>query len=193
MDRIIKFFDTKIIEFILIFLGIYIVLYILNINIHLIVTISLFCAVFYYRYINRENEKKIILTKKKNEMFNNNLPSKLNEHDQILNFLYFINDFKQYNQQIYDDLLINLNDFLTLITDYQIIQGTKKKLMEDVIFDTKHKILDGLSSFIYSFNNSPVLRNKLNESINKLNEILNEYISKEKIVIDNINAFNNYL
>lgn len=193
MERLIKFFDRNIIKLVLIFIGIYIVLYILNVNIHLIVTLVLFGIVFYYLWNTREEEKSMILTNRKNEKFDNKIPAVLNKYDDILNFLYFISDFKQYNEKVYDDLLINLNDFFSLIEDYQIIQGTKKKLMEDVIFDTKNKILDGLSSLIYSFNNSPVLTKKLNESIQKLNDILNQNIKKINIKIDYIDAFNNYL
>lgn len=193
MERLIKFFDRNIIKLVLIFIGIYIVLYILNVNIHLIVTLVLFGIVFYYLWSTREEEKSMILTNRKNEKFDNKIPAVLNKYDDILNFLYFISDFKQYNEKVYDDLLINLNDFFSLIEDYQIIQGTKKKLMEDVIFDTKNKILDGLSSLIYSFNNSPVLTKKLNESIQKLNDILNQNIKKINIKIDYIDAFNNYL
>lgn len=193
MERLIKFFDRNIIKLILIFIGIYIVLYILNVNIHLIVTLVLFGIVFYYLWSTREEEKLFILTNKKNEKFNNKIPSVLNKYDDILNFLYYISDFKQYNEKVYDDLLTNLNDFFSLMEDYQIIQGTKKKLMEDVIFDTKNKILDGLSSLIYSFNNNPILTKKLNDSIQKLNDILNENIKKLNIKIDYIDAFNNYL
>jgi len=193
MERLIKFFDRNIIMLVLIFIGIYFVLYILNVNIHLIVTLILFVIVFYYLLITREQEKSVILTSKKNEKFDNKIPSVLNKYDDILNFLYYISDFKQYNEKVYDDLLTNLNDFYSLMEDYQIIQGTKKKLMEDVIFDTKNKILDGLSSFIYSFNNSPVLTKKLNDSIQNLNDILNQNIKKLNIKIDYIDAFNNYL
>ena len=193
MERLTKFFDRNIIMLVLIFIGIYIVFYILNVNIHLIVTLILFSIVFYYLWSTREQEKSVILTNRKNEKFDNKIPSVLNKYDDILNFLYYISDFKQYNEKVYDDLLTNLNDFYSLMEDYQIIQGTKKKLMEDVIFDTKNKILDGLSSLIYSFNNSPVLTKKLNDSIQKLNDILNQNIKKLNIKIDYIDAFNNYL
>ena len=64
--------------------------------------------------------------------------------------------------------------------------------MDDVIFDTKNKILDGLSSLIYSFNNSPILRKKLEKSVDMLNNILNEYINSLNIKINSIEGFNNY-
>jgi hypothetical protein len=192
MERIIKFFDRKIIENILIFTTIYIVLYILNVNIHLIFALLLFGAIFYYLYMNREEEKSSILTRKKNEKFDNKLPAIINKYDDILNFLYYISDFKQYNESVYNDLLININDFLSLCEDYDIVEGTRKKLLEDVIFDTKNKILEDLSSFIYSFNNSPILEKKLDNSIEKLNFILNRYIQNLNINIQSIDAFNNY-
>lgn len=187
MERVIKFFDRKIVEMVSILIGIYIVLYLLKIDVYLITTVILFALYFYYRYTERETEKNIILNRKK-EPFKNEIPSIINKYDNIINFLYFISDFKQYNEQVYDDFLINLNDFFTLYEDYQVIPDNKKKLIDDVIFDTKNKILDDLSSFIYSFNNSPILRQKLEKSIDMLNNILNEYINSLNIKINSIDG-----
>ena len=192
MDRIKKFFDRKIIELSMVLLGIYIVLYILKVDLHLVITAILFICYFYYLYTTRENEKSIILTRRENEPFQNKLPSTINNYDDIVNFLYFINDFKQYNEQVYDSMLININDFLSSYEDYQILEEHNKKLMDDVLLDIKFKILDGLSSLIYSFNNSPKLRNKLNDAINILNNILNRYLHKLNIVIPDIEPANNY-
>jgi hypothetical protein len=193
MDRIKKLFDRKIIELSMVLLGIYVILYILKVDLHLIITGILFICYFYYLYTTRENEKSLILTRREKEPFQNKLPSTLNNYDDVVNFLYYINDFKQYNEQVYDNVLININDFLTLYEDYQILEKNNKKLMADVLLDTKFKILDNLSSFIYSFNNSPVLRNKLNESINLLNNILNRYLQKLEITIPDVEPANNYL
>jgi len=193
MDRIKKLFDRKIIELSMVLLAIYIVLYILKVDLHLIITGILFICYFYYLFTTRENEKSLILTRREKEPFQNKLPSTLNNYDDIVNFLYYINDFKQYNEQVYDNVLINMNDFLTLYEDHQIADIHNKKLMNDVLLDTKFKILDNLSSFIYSFNNSPVLRNKLNESINLLNNILNRYLNKLNIIIPDVEPANNYL
>lgn len=192
MERLKLFFDKNIIELLIILFSIYILFYILKVNLHLIVTLIVFAIILYYKFKIREDEKITVLANTKNEKFKNKMPTILNKYDDIVNFLYYISDFKQYNEQAYAELLVNLNDFLTLYEDYQIIKGTKKKLMEDVIHDTKHKILDNLSSFIYSFNNSPVLREKLNNSIDKLNRILNNYINNLGIKIDNITGANNF-
>ncbi len=192
MDEIIKFFNLNISHMIMVLLGIYMFFYIMKIDILLITTLIVFVIYFYYRYQTNVKETNIILHQKSNEKFKNEMPSLLNKHDDIISFLYFINDFKQYNPDVYNELIININDFLTLYKDYQIIRDEKKKLMQDVIFDTKAKILDNLSSFIYSFNNSPDLRIKLNNSIDKLNDLLNLYINKLNINIDHINAFNDY-
>lgn len=193
MDNILKYFNNKIIEFILVLFGIYTLLYILKVDLAIIVTIILFVLYFYYKYNNREKEKDIILSRIEPEKFKNGLPLTINKYDDIIDFLYYISDFKQYNEQVYHDFLINLNDFFTLYQDYQIIASHKKQLMEDVLNDTKYKLLDGLSSFIYSFNNSPILREKLNNSINKLNDILNNYLLKLEININSVDAYNNNL
>ena len=193
MERIKNFFESNIFEFLPILLGIYIILYLLKLDLYIIITVILFSIYFYYKYNYRNEEKNKIISNNKESKFQNKLPSLINNYDDIINFLYYISDFKQYNEQVYDDLLINLNDFLTVYEDYQIIIGSKKKLYADVILDTKYKILEGLSSFIYSFNNSPILREKLKNSINKLNIILANYLKKINIKEDNINPSNNYL
>jgi hypothetical protein len=193
MDNILKYFNNKIIEFILVLFGIYALLYILKIDLAIVITAILFVLYFYYKYNNREKEKDIILNRIEPEKFKNELPLTINKYDDVIDFLYYISDFKQYNEQVYHDFLINLNDFFTLYQDYQIIAPHRKQLMEDVLNDTKYKLLDGLSSFIYSFNNSPILREKLNNSINKLNDILNDYLLKLEININSVDAYNNNL
>jgi len=193
MENIIKYFNNKIIEFIVVLFGIYALLFILKIDLTIIITVLLFVLYFYYKYTSREKEKDMILSRIEPEKFKNELPSVVNKYDDIIDFLYYISDFKQYNEQVYRDFLINLNDFLTLYEDYQIIPSHRKQLMEDVLNDTKYKLLDGLSSFIYSFNNSPILREKLNNSINKLNDILNSYLLKLQININVVDAYNNNL
>ena len=193
MDKIKKLFDRKIIELSIFLLGIYVVLYILKVDLHLVITAIIFLCYFYYLYITRENEKSYILTRREKEPFQNKLTSTINNYDDIVNFLYYINDFKQYNEQVYDNVLINMNDFLNSYEDYQLLEENNKKLMNDILLDTKYKILDNLSSFIYSFNNSPKLRNKLNDAINLLNNILNRYLNKLNIKIPDIEPANNYL
>jgi hypothetical protein len=193
MDKIKNFFELNILEFIPILIGIYFLLNILKIDIYIIGTIILFGCYFYYRYNLNEDEKVSIINTKKEERFKNVIPSLINKYNDIIDFLYFISDFKQYNQKVYDDLLVNLNDFLTLYEDSSIITGNKKKLYNDIILDTKQKIMDNMSSFIYSINNSPILREKLNISINKLNTILLNYMEKLNIKEDSINPANNYL
>jgi hypothetical protein len=193
MDNILKYFNNKIIEFILVLFGIYALLYILKIDLAIVITVILFVLYFYYKYNNREKEKDIILSRIEPEKFKNELPLIINKYDDVIDFLYYISDFKQYNEQVYHVFLINLNDFLTLYEDYQIVAPHRKQLMEDVLNDTKYKLLDGLSSFIYSFNNSPILREKLNNSINKLNDILNNYLLKLEININSVDAYNNNL
>jgi hypothetical protein len=194
MDEIKKFFESNIFEFLPILIGIYVILYVLKVDLHLIITGIIFIVYFYYRYNFRETEKNNIIISKHPETFQNKLPSIINKYNDIIDFLYYIHDFNQYNNQVYNDLLININDFLTLIEDYTILDNDyKKKYYTDIIIDTKYKILDDLSSFIYSFNNSPILKNKLNNSIEKMNIILSNYIKKLNIKEDDIVGANNYL
>jgi hypothetical protein len=193
MEELIIFFNKNITEMISIFLITYIILYILKVDLLLIVSFVIFGSYFYYKYSVREKEKDMIIKNSHNvEKYKNELPSVIDKHDKIVNFLFYISDFKQYNELVYSSLLVDLNDFLTLVDDYKIIHPNQHKLMEDVLFDTKSKILNGLSSFIYSFNNSLVLRNKLEESIKKLNNILLNYLINLNIAIDHIQPANSY-
>lgn len=54
MDKIKKLFDRKIIELSMILLGIYVVLYILKVDLHLVITAIIFLCYFYYLYITRK-------------------------------------------------------------------------------------------------------------------------------------------
>ena len=192
MDSVFIFLQNNIFQLIPIFIAIYLVLYIINFDLLLMISILIFLLYFGYIYYININDTQKMITKKEVESFDNKLPSIINKYDDIVKFLYYISDFKQYNEQIYDNLIININDFLTLIEDYPILNNEgKRKQSQDIMFDVKLKILDGFSSFIYSFNNSPILESKLNESVEKLNNILNNYLIKLDIHIDNITSFNN--
>jgi hypothetical protein len=190
MDELITFFNKNITEMIMIFIGIYVVLYILNVDLLLIVAFLLFGSYFYYKYLNREKEKDLILKNTNVEKYKNELPYVIGKHDKIINFLFYISDFKQYNEKVYASLLVNLNDFLTLVEDYKIIHPNQHKLMADVLSDTRSAILNGLASFIFSFNNSPALRMKLDDAIKRLNIILLNYLIDLDIAIDHIKPAN---
>jgi ABC-type multidrug transport system fused ATPase/permease subunit len=190
MDELITFFNKNITEMIMIFIGIYVLLYILNIDLLLIVAFILFGSYFYYKYLNREKEKDLILKNTHVEKYKNELPYVISKHDKIINFLFYISDFKQYNEKVYASLLVNLNDFLTLVEDYKIIHPNQHKLMADVLSDTRSAILNGLGSFIFSFNNSPALRMKLDDAIKRLNIILLNYLIDLDIAIDHIKPAN---
>ena len=62
--------------------------------------------------------------------------------------------------------------------------------MADVLSDTRSAILNGLGSFIFSFNNSPALRMKLDDAIKRLNIILLNYLIDLDIAIDHIKPAN---
>jgi len=191
MDKLINFINKEIVILVLVLIITYIVLYLLKIDLYSITTAIILIIYISYKYITDLKEKEVIVKKTK-EVFKNELPTVIDKYDDIINFLYYISDFKQYNEQVYNDFIINLNDFFTVYDDYQILKPNKQKLMTDILLDTRKKILNDLSLFIYSFNNSPILRGKLDLSIEKLNIILNKYLNKLNIDINSVDAFNNY-
>jgi Ca2+/Na+ antiporter len=88
MERIKNFFESNIFEFLPILLGIYIILYLLKLDLYIIITLLLFSIYFYYKYNYRNEEKNTIISNNKESKFQNKLPSLINNYDDIINYDY---------------------------------------------------------------------------------------------------------
>ncbi len=135
----------------------------------------------YQNNINNLNQKDKQLVEKIKVIDNNNKNrediGKIKEYNEIVDFLFSINEFYKINQETFEDLIDNLNNFLLIYEDIKIDNKnyTEKYIISENI---KNNIMNILHSFIYSIGNHYELVNKLNHSCNILNKILNKYLEE---------------
>ena len=112
----------------------------------------------------------------------------------IISLMYNLRKYVQYNIKSYSSCLYNINIFLKICFQANDLEYNLVENYEALII-RKKKILNELSTLIYSIETSTVTYNKLNDSIILLHKLLNSHINiisklfKDKTSnnIDNIN------
>ena len=146
-------------------------------------------SIIYYLRLNQLNDELNDGNKKqeKIKLIKPNI-DKIKYYDDIVNYLYSIQDLYIYNPEAYEEIIINLELFL------EVYENTK---LDNIYYTQYYKIADrvrrtclnNLQSIIFNIGNEMEVKMKLNNAIIGLNEIFNEYmddlynISKEKIEI----------
>jgi hypothetical protein len=125
--------------------------------------------------IDLQNKEKINIISKNNK--NNKDIGKIREYNEFVDFLFSINEFYKLNQQVFEDLIINLNRFLSIYEDIKIDNKnyTQKYITAENI---KNNIMNILHSFIYALGNNYELVDKLNNACKILDNILNKYLEE---------------
>lgn len=140
----------------------------------LILSISI--IYFYKEYDEKINNKNEKIIDDKKEIINDNYYNL--EDNDIINFLYGINDFKFYNEELYNDLIENIQYFLYV---YESNVFTIKQF--DILEMSKIIIINLISSFIYTIPTHKEFQDKLHVSKEELLNILTKKINifKSKI------------
>jgi hypothetical protein len=142
---------------------------------------TIFVLFKYQNNMNNLNQKDNQIIEKIKIIDNNNKNrkdiGKIKDYQEIVDFLFSINEFYKLNQETFEDLIDNLNNFLLIYENIKIdnINYTEKYIISENI---KNNIMNILHSFIYSIGNHYELVNKLNYSCNVLNKILNKYLEE---------------
>lgn len=152
-----------------------------------------FCSlIIYYLYTFR---KYNILTDKEkfNEKFNsvNTKNNLLNKYPKIVDFLFYLENFKYKNISRYNEIITHFENFCKIyeycLIDYNLIFTNYQKLI-----DLKISILNEINNFIFIYANQEydnvLLKQKISTE-NILNELLNNLVIlyKKKIYYDGYN------
>ncbi len=194
-DNIINFIHSLSVKNYFYLVVIYIILflickksYIISIILFIIVLIM---YIFYKNKINAINntKKSILYPKSKN----------IEEVPKLYNFLFSIQEFYNYNPQIYTKIIINIDKLLLVYNDIKI-NNKLAGLYYYSIKDLKYEILNLFQAFIYKIpSDDNNIINKYNEAKFKLEEILNKYtdevykLNKEYIIKNGINYTTTFL
>jgi hypothetical protein len=134
----------------------------------LLLLIVIIFAIYYlnHRYNQYINKKKI-------NIIRTNKIKRIQDDERIVNILFSIQSYYHYNQEAFDELIKNLELFLEL---YELIKIDHDK-SNDLYFnmmDRKKNILNILLSFRIRLPDEY----NINDVINDINDILDDYIKK---------------
>lgn len=151
-----------------------------------IIMFSIMCIFFilYKQKINTVNAVKINTLYPKSKY--------VEKSPDIYNFLFSVQEFYDYNPNIYTNMIINLDKFLEIYNDVLIDNSFAGKYY-DIINDLKYEILSLFQSFIFKLPDDNFVVRKYNDAKYKLEDILNKYtthvfnINREYIKKNGIN------
>jgi hypothetical protein len=133
-------------------------------------------------YTNTKKTINDILKVKKDSI----LPQvdRIGNYDDVVNFLFSIQDFYIYNAQAYEDMVQSIDEFFIF---YEEVLNNNELAGEhyDVLNDKRRYSLNSLQSMIYNFPANVDYIKKLNKSINILDTLLQKYLNNVKLINDN--------
>ena len=192
-DIINKEDDHIIFNYVLIF--IIFVLIFNNLHFNMMILVGLFFAsivVYYwytYRLVNTISKEKIINNKFDTVNPNSNI---LVKYPDFVDFLFYIEDFKPFDIQNYENIVNKLQNF-SEINNACIIDNVFINDYYNTLNNIKFNIIKDIGKFNYTTNSS-TYSNKINNAQNKIEILLNSYIDKLITIQQNIiqkNGYNN--
>jgi hypothetical protein len=100
--------------------------------------------------------------------------NRIKKYEDILNFLFSIQDLYIYNPEAYEELVINLELFLEIYENTKIDNKFYTQYYK-IAYKVKRECLNGLNSIVYNAADKIEVRNKIEDSIVVLEGILNKY------------------
>ena len=115
----------------------------------------------------------------------------IKEYEDIVDFLFTIQDFYVYNPQAYEEMIDNIDSLFILYKEVRISNNNCTPLYN--IMESKRKnAMNALHSIIYNLPPNKIQTNKLNKAILQLEYILNEYLNEVRTICKKIPKRNGY-
>jgi hypothetical protein len=156
------------------------IIYFSNKNIKLNIFLALIIALFYISYnydeikTNQEEEEEQMHLKRSTIKPK---PTNFEDRDDVIDYLFSIQDWYHYNPQAYEELIDNLRSFFKL---YNTIKRGSDfcDSYYQIVESKKNNALNAFHSLIYTIPvNFPVM-DKFNRAHKRLETILNEYLNE---------------
>lgn len=136
------------------------------------------------------NEKYVHTKKTINDILkiknNSILPQseRISNYNDVVNFLFSIQDFYVYNPQAYEDMIESIDNFFIQyeeVLNNNMLAGCHY----DILNDKRRSSLNSLQSMIFTFPINVDYNQKLNKSVVVLDEMLKKYMEQIKLINDN--------
>jgi hypothetical protein len=171
--------DNKTLYFyILIFIGILFAFSTINIKLNLVYATIIATFVIYYLYNNyrekQDRENKIESLQEGNILPK---PANLDKYNDIVKYLFSIQDFYNYNPEAYEEMIYTLGYFFQTYEE-TINNESQAGRNHGLMIASSKKSINALHSIIHTLPNDVNYTNKLNKAIEVLREILDRYLEK---------------
>jgi hypothetical protein len=101
----------------------------------------------------------------------------LSDKQELLDFVFSIQDLYVYNPLAYEDMISNIQDFL-ILHDNALISEKNISFNFDLMVQRKRDALNNLASIIYKSPDDKRMTNKLAVAVSRLEDILIPYLDK---------------
>lgn len=169
----------------------------INFSISLFIGLIFFTILLFYLNTDRNKnfidfekklDKKFETFKEKNitETSNNNLKN----YPDIVDFIFYLSTFKNYNPNVFQDIINLFNRFIELYDSVNIDKSLASTLFKNMT-TIKVKIINNIESFIFTTNNV-VFTKQINKFKVKGEKLLNKYLEKILLINKKYNYYNGY-
>ena len=175
------------------------------------VLVALLLSYFFIIYSLQKNDIKDKFENNQHEVkYKNVYPQhkKLHKYEEIIDFLFTIQDMYKYNPPAYEEMVDNIRSFFVVYENNKINSDLCQQNY-DIMTNKKENALNALHSIIFNLSDDNIIINKLTESYYTLEIILNRYISdtikhcndiiikhgynaKRKMIYNGPDAYNKY-
>ncbi|ARF09245.1 hypothetical protein Catovirus_2_194 [Catovirus CTV1] len=163
-----------------------------NFTIGLNIILAIFISVIIVLYLNSknvyDNNKLKNIYKNKTELIRPT-PAKIQNYPKFTNFVFSIQDMYPYNPPSYEDMVDAIDNILELYEEAKI-DPTISGLNYNLIDQQRKEAVNSLHTIIFNLPSNNVYINKLNESIDVLNNLINELMN-EVFYLNKLDIFNN--
>jgi hypothetical protein len=167
-----------------IFIGIMYVFTRQEIKLNFILGVGVGLLMIYYLYINyvdiKKNDKNT-MSSKRNLIKPIPDMDKAGKHDEIVDYLFSIQDFYEFNPQSHEDLIEHIDYFFT---SYNEVKNNNRiaGVNYEIMTDQKRLALNTLKSLVHSMPINTKYDIKLNRSVKVLEYLLNRYLDEVEYI-----------
>jgi hypothetical protein len=145
---------------------------------------------FNQRSINNNDSDAENLQIKKDALMPDVKPTVM-QHDDIINFLFSIQDMRVYNPLQYDAMVKNINTFYELY-DVSIMDPKASYINYELMKQYKRDALNALMSIIYQLSDDKKTRDQINNAATILDTVLTQELDHISYIVDNYTYINGY-
>lgn len=197
MGELYEYIDTwdgqRVFIYVVVFLAI--LWFISRQNMGINVLIAIIIGVFVINYMNfrsiKNSDTQEDIKKIKRDAIVPKVTEDTKEHDEIINFLFSIQDMYVYNPIQYIEMINNINFFYDLYKTAQVDNSTVYTGY-DLMKQYKRNALNALSSIIFSLPEDRRVRDKINTSAKILDDIMTKDLDQISYMLDNYTYKNGY-